>query len=145
MKSRLESLPSHITDHTYSKKTVVSSSWIDTLTYGGLSKPSDELLKWVHVMEDEFLSVHGSEFNDRVDIMRKLIHTIQEKFPKIPTDIVKLFAKSRIYMRCKYLNKKRVEEALLKKKIWPRSVKRKGELQDDSLRKRSKKMKKIVT
>lgn len=86
------------------------------MSYGGLTKPTQQVSEWVKSLEEIFLSTHGDVFINRFNILRKLIETMKEKCPGVPDEVITLFARSRIYMRCKYLNKKRLEEALLKRK-----------------------------
>lgn len=81
-----------------------SSSWIDSISYGGLTKPAEQVLDWVHALETEFLKIH--EFNNRTNIKKELIKTMEVNCKGVPNDVISLFARSRIFMRCKYLNKK---------------------------------------
>lgn len=71
---------------------------------------------------------------------------MQTNCNQVPKKVIQLFAKARIYMRCKYLNKKRMEEALLKnlEKKKGGATKRKSSDSTD-LRSKSKKMKKIIS
>lgn len=68
------------------------------------------------MLEQSFLNVHGDEFSYRENIKQELIQSMKENCPDVSNEVINLFVKSRIYMRCKYLNKKRVEEAMLKRK-----------------------------
>lgn len=111
-------------------------------------KPNNEVVQWVHDMENVFLQIHGEEFSDRVNIKRKLIDAMEATCPHVPNKVIQVFARSRIHMRCKFLNKKNQERALLLKIAKRNAAKRKAsncESLDDSSRAKSKKMKKIVT
>ncbi|KAJ6648509.1 Transposable element P transposase, partial [Pseudolycoriella hygida] len=113
-KTRRETLSSHITDHTYAKRIgIESSSWIDRVSYGGLTKPSNEVMQWVRRMENVFIEIHGDEFNNRMNIRKLLISELEAECKEVPSLVINLYARSRIYMRCKFLNKQREEKALL--------------------------------
>lgn len=140
-----------MTDHTYAICVGQSSkSWIDSMTYGGLTKPSQELLQLVELLEKEFAKIHGDEFGNRSNAMKDLISTLQSVCQHVPPEVIKLFSKWRIYARCRYLNKKRTEAAILKKienrkKKAMKVVKVNQNPSDDAARSKQKKMKKIIT
>ncbi|KAJ6639291.1 Transposable element P transposase [Pseudolycoriella hygida] len=140
-KTRRETLSSHITDHTYAKRIgIESSSWIDRVSYGGLTKPSNEVMQWVRRMENVFIEIHGDEFNNRMNIRKLLISELEAECKEVPSLVINLYARSRIYMRCKFLNKQREEKALLL-----RVLKRPRDSLSDISRAKIKKMQKIVT
>lgn len=155
--SRRPNLPSYVTDHTYARYLgSLSNSWIDRLTYGGLTKPSDELLSWVQSLEKQFTRIHGTEFGERTDALKNLISVLQSDCSHVPIEIVRLYAKFRIHARCRYLNKVKLETAILKR-IETRKARavlaianqaKPADLQqpsDDLSRAKMKKMKKIVS
>lgn len=148
--SRRPKLPRYITDHTYARYIGVSSkSWKDSLSFGGLTKPSEEILQWVEKLEKEFDFIHGDEFGYRSNVMKDLISTLASVCQYVPLEVIKLYSKFRIYSRCRNLNKKRLEAAILKK-IENRRKKAmniaKGSQYpiDDLARSKRKKMKKII-
>lgn len=153
--SRRPNLPSYATDHTYARYLgSLSNSWIDRLTYGGLTKPSNELLSWIQSLEKQFTHVHGTELGERTDAVKNIISVLQSNCSHVPTEVIRLYAKFRIHARCRYLNKVKLEAAILK-----RVEKRKARaaeanqtkalnLQqptDDFSRAKMKKMKKIIS
>lgn len=77
------------------------------MSYGGLTKPTDEVLRWVHNLEEKFLQIHGAEFKIRENVRKELEHSLFSECTDVPNEVVKLFAKTRIYMRCKHLNQKK--------------------------------------
>ncbi|KAJ6639791.1 Transposable element P transposase [Pseudolycoriella hygida] len=102
--SRRPTLPSHLVDHTYSKRSeIYLSSWIDVISHGGLTKPNDEVLQWVRRMETVFIDIHGEEFADRVSVKKSLINEIVLRCPEVLKEVIDLFARCRIHMRCKFL------------------------------------------
>lgn len=144
-RSKREDLPSHISDHTYAVRTdMCSQSWIDSVSYGGLTKPSEKVLQWVKDLEEKFLQIHGTEFNSRENIQKDLVDTLLTERSHVPAEVVKLFARS--HMRVKFLNKKRKEEAFLKRLMTKRerNLKRKNVENDDMMRAKVKKLKKTV-
>lgn len=118
------------------------------MSYGGLTKPSELVLQWTKRMDKVFVAVHGETFGDRTFIRKKLIQTLEENCIDIPIEVIRLFAKTRIYMRCKYLNKLKVEQALIKKieKRAQKALKRCADpLNNETSRSSIKKMKKITS
>lgn len=63
-------------------------------------------------MENEFFKIHGKSFTKQPNIRLNLISHLKIKCHEIPHDAVNLFARSRIYFRCNYLNKKAHDEAI---------------------------------
>lgn len=150
-KSRRENCPTHISDHTYVKRNAAfSPSWIDSISYGGLTKPTEEVMQWVRNMETVFVRIHGDEFTNRNNIKKQLIEEMEAQCRSVPKEVIALYARSRIFMRCKYLNKKKVEEAILNRIEMRKAAKRKlltdaGNSLDDLSRARSKKIRKLVS
>ncbi len=81
------------------------ASFVSAVSQGGLTKPDDIILNMVQNMENEFFKIHGKTFTKQPNIRLNLVSVIKNKYPNIPNDIVNLFARSRIYFRCNYLNK----------------------------------------
>ena len=92
--------------------------------------------------------MHGDDsFSYRTNVKKNIIQMMQENCPDIPNEIIQLFARSRIYMRCKYLNKRMLEESLQKKvdRIQrTAAIKRSGVTLGDEARSKTKKMRKII-
>ena len=82
-----------------------------------------------------------------MNLKKRLIEEIEAECFEVPKQVINLFARSRIYMRCKYLNKQREENALLqriaKRKAEKHKLLTRGAL-DDATRAKNKKMRKIV-
>lgn len=102
-----------------------SISFVSAVSLGGLTKPDDLILNMVHNMENEFFKIHGKGFTKQPNIRLNLISEIKQKCPEIPQDIVNLFARSRIYFRCNYLNKLAQDNAI-KERIERRNLKAKA-------------------
>ncbi len=82
-----------------------SCPWIDIMSYGGLTRPSQEWLNQVKLFEEEFQKVHGTEISREAKIIQSLETHLQEKFPVVPKDLVKFYSKMRIHFRLKYLRR----------------------------------------
>lgn len=80
----------------------------------------------VQNMENEFFKIHGKDFIKQPNIRLNLISEIKQKYPEIPHDMVNLFARSRIYFRCNYLNKvaqdKAIKERIEKRKLKAKAI-----------------------
>lgn len=108
-------LPSHIADHTYSvMEKTKSSSWVNQLSFGGLTKPSNKFLNVMVELEKQFISIHGESFLKEPNILKNLIKRLNDRYKEVPIEVIKLYAKTRIHIRCKYLNKVAKEQAILK-------------------------------
>lgn len=114
--SRREKLPSYVTDHTYAKYLgPKSNSWIDYLTYGGLTKPSQQLVDWVTMLEKEFFVIHGEDFGDRDNAMKGLVSALKSSCQQVPVEVIQVFSRFRIYARCRFLNKQKFEAAIIQR------------------------------
>lgn len=123
-----------MTDHTYCQRDgLKSSSWIDRVSYGGLTKPTDQVLKWVRDMESVFIQTHGDEFVDRSNIKTRLVYRLQSECPEIPKLIINLYARTRIFIRCKFLNKQKEEKSILQRIEKRRSAATKRKITCESL------------
>lgn len=100
-------------------------SFVSAVSQGGLTKPDDVILNMVQNMENEFFKIHGKHFTKQANIRLNLISVIKQKYPNIPQDMVNLFARSRIYFRCNYLNKA-AQDATIKERIERRKLKAKA-------------------
>lgn len=67
----------------------------------------------IQTLELEFLRIHGETFSRQPNICKNLVAVFKQKFKEISDDIINLFARSRIYFRCSFLNKKASNEAII--------------------------------
>lgn len=88
----------------YSVFEETTAPWITALSKGGLVVPSEEFLSKVYQMEQIFLSVHGSEISKEHRAIEKLSSLYIKKVPSVPKEVAKKFAKTRTFIRLKYLN-----------------------------------------
>lgn len=109
-------------------------SWIQSLSFGGLTQPSDEWTQQVTLMDKYFQKYHRQEFCDKKDVIKKTTEYIATKVTDVPKELIHSFARQRIFVRIKFLNLKKDET---------KSLKRKASI-NDARRKISKKFKKIL-
>ncbi|XP_035204443.1 uncharacterized protein LOC118179377 [Stegodyphus dumicola] len=94
--------------------------WIETLSRGGLLVPSEEWLKKISQFEVVFVSEHGKDGLSRNNnIMQTMCKKIAQKFPDVHNEIIKIYVKTRTFIRLRYLNtemkKKKRNKADMKK------------------------------
>ncbi len=90
------------------------------MSYGGLTRPTQEWYEQVVQFEKEFQILHGSKISREPKIISSLQNHLQRKFPGVPEDLVKFYAKMRVHFRLKYLRrqfKKSSEENRNAKKV----------------------------
>jgi len=80
------------------------SPWIDALSKGGLVVPSEDFLCKVYQMEQIFRAVHGTNILGECNIIKKLSNLYIRELPSLPEEVLKKFAKTRTFIRLKYLN-----------------------------------------
>ncbi len=83
----------------------VSCPWIDTVSYGGLTRPTQEWYNQVACFEQEFQKIHGAGIKREANIISSLHRHLCDKFPEVPEKLVKFYAKMRIHFRLKYLRR----------------------------------------
>ena len=90
-------------------KNEVRTPWIKHLSHGGLTIPSDSFVAACHQFEDKFNSFHSCHKNN-VDqdekVIKRMCDVLTENFPAWPPEVLMLFAKTRTFIRIKYLNYK---------------------------------------
>ena len=71
---------------------------------GGLTLATEEFQENVQQMEQEFLRFHGNSLSTVRNPIEKLTKIIMEKNICVPRDIAFLYAKTRLFIRMKFLN-----------------------------------------
>jgi len=66
--------------------------------------PSEEFMAKIYAMEKVFYAMHGSEISSEKFIIKKLSRILVQQFPSVPEVVVKKYAKTRTFIRIKYLN-----------------------------------------
>lgn len=78
-------------------------SWVQSLSFGGLTEPAEEWLQ-VTKMDKYFIRFHPEKFSFSKEILKKTTNQIFTKIKEVPIDLVKSFCRQRIFVRIKYLN-----------------------------------------
>ena len=89
--------------------------WIEHLSRGGLTKPSDSWMKKIMEFENIFSSLHGTDFCKEGNVIKKLQSRIYRLHPDIDMSVIKCYATVRTYARIKYLNSEIKRAAQLKR------------------------------
>lgn len=81
-----------------------TSPWISALSKGGLVIPSQKFLSEVYQLERIFQSVHGNEISKDFGIIKKLTNLYKQEMGSIPDEVLLKFARTRTFIRVKFLN-----------------------------------------
>lgn len=90
-----------------SEEDIVENGWIETLSRGGLTTPSKEVLEMVEVGNKIFENIHGEEhgwLRKEGALVSNFHKTLSDKFPNIPTKLLRRFSRTRVFIRIKFLN-----------------------------------------
>ena len=82
------------------------SSWIQTLTCGGLRQPTHSWFETVQLLESEFRKFHGSGLRKDSGIIRKLTATLSQTISDAPKLAIACFVKTRTFIRLRQINRK---------------------------------------
>lgn len=82
--------------------------WIDSVSYGGLLKPTKTWFNQVSKFDQVFLRFHGEEFDSGTRVIDRLVILLQKEFPHMPEDVIKFYSRIRTFFRLKHL--KRLEK-----------------------------------
>ena len=85
----------------------IATPWIKHLSNGGLIVPSDVFVAACGGFEKEFNTFHNKHKNgidQNPNAISRMNDVLMRAFPSWPEDILLLFAKTRTFIRMKYLN-----------------------------------------
>lgn len=106
-------------------ETLGTVSWIHTLSYAGLTVPSDSWKKTVNEFETVFESLHGNKHNNKKGIVKELKKRLTERFPNVCPQAIHVYSRIRTFIRIRHVNrgfvKKRSE--MKKARKWMKSNK----------------------
>jgi hypothetical protein len=81
-----------------------TAPWISVLSRGGLVVPSEPFLEQIYEMEKLFRSIH----NDSISLQPKVITNFHKilinKFPSLSRELLKKYARTRTFIRIRFLN-----------------------------------------
>ena len=78
--------------------------WINAISQGGLTVPSESFLAMIKRFEVIFKSIHGEELSYEKWAIDRVTNRIRDLYPDDPLPIIKAYAKGRFYLRLRYLN-----------------------------------------
>lgn len=82
-----------------------SDDWISIISNGGLTRPSQEWLQKVVQFEVMYGSFRGTTFSKQQQIINTLAKLNKSKFPEVYMKIISLYARTRTFIRIRYMNK----------------------------------------
>lgn len=88
-----------------------SSPWITAISKGGLTKPSQNFLSQAKELEILFKQYQGKTIRKTSRLVENFIDLAVQKFPNLPQEVIAKFARTRTYIRIKYLNSQLSREA----------------------------------
>ncbi len=83
----------------------LSCPWIETVSYGGLTKPTAIFLTQIQEFEETFKRLHGQGISREEGIIQKLKSELAARHPSVPDDILSLYSKTRTHIRIKFLKR----------------------------------------
>jgi hypothetical protein len=91
-------------------------TWIDLLSRGGLTEPSDFWLNRAIEMETDFELYHGNNsLKKGPGVMKNLVEELKIKYTDVPEQVLFTFVRIRTFIRLKYLDRKELNDRLKKK------------------------------
>ncbi len=97
--------------------------WLAALSRGGLIQPSEEFFQQIQVLEKLFNQIHGNEITRNTDVVQSFLNCALKQNLSIHPKICLRFAKTRVFIRLKFLN-----HLLLKEKGKKRHLRKVGHL-----------------
>ena len=84
-----------------------SDGWIEQLSRGGLLVPSDDWLNKISQFELIFIEEHGKDsLSKKKNVIQAVCDKIALKFPEVPIEIIKIYVRTRTFIRLRHLNAK---------------------------------------
>lgn len=84
--------------------------WVEHFSVRGMAPPSAQLIDFVKVMDRNFHNLHGESVQKDKGLVKLFQNHIKVTAPKIPKLIVSVFAKLRILIRVRALNKRNKDQ-----------------------------------
>lgn len=130
----------HLTTHTLlDHDYAYPHSYVDHLSLGGLTKPSNAFMDQAKVFESSFKHFNKDSISKEKGIVSKLSEVLTVKFPDVPAEVIEHFLRLRVYIRVGTLNRQ-----IKEKKAAKAAVKRLQKPEDKPAGPQQKKMKKIL-
>ena len=81
-----------------------SNKWMEMLSRGGLYIPSDELKQYLEQFEYDFALYHNPSISLQENSIMIFANILKLKHPTLPMDMLRLYSKTRFFIRLKFLN-----------------------------------------
>ena len=81
-----------------------TAPWITALSRGGLVVPSEQFMKQIYEMEKVFVSIHKDSISYEKNIIKKFHKILVSRFPTLPSPVLKKYARTRTFIRIRFLN-----------------------------------------
>jgi hypothetical protein len=86
-----------------------SFPWLTSLSRGGLFQPSQEFFSQIQALEKLFKEIHGNGISTNPDVIKSFLNYVLSQNLNIHPKICHCFAKTRTFIRLKYLNHQLLE------------------------------------
>lgn len=105
--------------------------WVDKVSKGGLTSPSDLWLAYFSKFEEHFIAVNGYFTIDKQPrIVSRFEELLVSTFPALPKEVIRFYSKCRMFIRIEYLNKRIEDEKFMK--LHQRTIAMQAEDSDDN-------------
>ena len=78
--------------------------WIAALSRGSLVVPSENFMSQIYEMEKIFQKIHRDSISNETGIIKKFHQILVSTFPSLPSEVLKKFARTRTFIRIRFLN-----------------------------------------
>lgn len=124
MAHRFRSKYKHLGNPAKPMITDIDCDWISYLSKGGLMMPCDTLIHVSRIMEACFLNFHGdTDLSEEQYIFQKVVKLTQSQLTEdekkcVPYDALHLLARTRTYIRLRFLNRDAIKNKTKFKKLY---------------------------
>lgn len=90
----------------------MENSWISEISKGNLVYPSQGLLDLIHEFELVFCLFHGKDLDTKPGVIQRFFELLKSKYPSCDDQLLKLYCRTRTFLRLKYLKKSYVKKQI---------------------------------
>lgn len=97
--------------------TTSTAPWISAISRGSLVIPSQQFLSKFYKMEKMFTSFHKDTVSHNMNVITTFHEKLLSTFPELPGPLLKKYARTRTFLRIRFLNNnlKAIEEEKYKR------------------------------
>jgi len=81
-----------------------TAPWISVLSRGGLVVPSENFMSQIYEMEKVFRLIHKDSISLQPKVISNFHKILVKKFPSLPRNLLKKYARTRTFIRIRFLN-----------------------------------------